>query len=160
MPISVASRDNAFGVSAALRGALAGVFRETLALEGCRARDVSIVLSCDPELRELNRRWRKIDRATDVLSFPYAYERMRIDGDLIISLDRLAAQAKRYRVTPGKELMRLVVHGALHLCGHDHHRVAERQVMRSAEAAARRASAARVVALDRGLKALRRVDKP
>ena len=159
MPISVASRDSSFRVSAALNAALVGVVRETLALEGCRAGEFSIALARDPELRELNNRWRQIDRATDVLSFPYAYERMRVDGDLIISLDRLFAQAKRYRVSPGKELLRLVVHGALHLCGHDHHRVAERQVMRSAEAAARRASAARVAALDRGLKALGRVDK-
>ena len=156
MPISVASRDSAFRVSAAFKFALAGVAREAFAMEGCRAGEVSIVLARDPELRELNRRWRKIDRATDVLSFPYAYERMRIDGDLIISLDRLAAQAKRYRVTPGKELMRLVVHGALHLCGHDHHRVAERREMRRAEVAARRACADRLAALDRGMAAFRR----
>jgi probable rRNA maturation factor len=57
-------------------------------------------------------------------------------GDVLISLDRTAAQAKRYRVTPGRELARLVVHGALHLCGHDHRRAGERARMRAREDAA------------------------
>lgn len=150
MPISVASRDSAFRVTVALRVALAGVAREALAVEGRRAGEISIVLTRDAELRELNQRWRKIDRATDVLSFPYADEAGRVDGDLIISLDRLVAQAKRYRVSVGNELTRLVVHGALHLCGLDHHTLAERRVMRRAEATARKACAGKVAALERG----------
>ncbi len=150
MPISVASRDSAFRLTVALRAALRGVVREALAVEGRRAGEISIVLTRDAELRELNKRWRKIDRTTDVLSFPYADERGRVDGDLIISLDRLVAQAKRYRVSVGNELARLVVHGALHLGGLDHHTMPERRVMRRAEAAARKACAGRVTALERG----------
>ena len=135
MPISVASRASGYRVTAALRGALAGVVREALAGVERSPGTIAIVLARDPELRELNRRWRGIDRATDVLSFPYADRRGRIDGDLVISLDRLAAQAKRYRVSEANELARLVVHGALHLAGFDHHRVAERRVMRARERA-------------------------
>ncbi len=157
MPTSVASHDSDIRISSAFSAALAAVVRGTLAGEDRRPGDVAIVLTGDAELRALNRRWRCIDRATDVLSFPYADERGRVDGDLVISLDRLRAQARRYRVTPGKELARLIVHGTLHLAGLDHHRAAERAHMRRREAAALRAVATRVAALDRGLGAARRV---
>ena len=126
--------------------------RATLAGEGLRARDIGIVLTHDQAVRDLNRRWRGIDRATDVLSFPYALERSRVDGDLVISLDRLAAQAKRYRVTRGRELVRLVVHGTLHLAGLDHARDSERRRMRRRETAALRACAGQIAAIDRRLR--------
>lgn len=151
MPISVASPSSGLRVTRPFAAALGAIVRATLAGESRRPGEIAIVLARDPELRELNRRWRRIDRATDVLSFPYADVRGRIDGDLVISLDRLAEQATRYRVSAGKELLRLVVHGALHLCGHDHHKPAERVLMRRREAVAMRAGAARVAALDRGL---------
>ena len=151
MPISVASPDSSFRVTRDLTAALVVVVRTTLVLEAHRPGEISIVLARDSELRELNRRWRGIDRATDILSFPYADARGRIDGDLILSLDRLVAQARRFRVSVGDELVRLVVHGTLHLCGLDHHRVAERAHMRAREAAARRACAGRVAALDRAI---------
>ena len=148
MPISVASPADHPGLAPALRA----VVRATLAGEGLRARDIGIVLTDDRAVRDLNRRWRGIDRATDVLSFPYALERSRVDGDLVISLDRLAAQAKRYRVTRGRELARLVVHGTLHLAGLDHARDAERRRMRRREAFALRACAGQIAAIDRRLR--------
>jgi len=107
------------------------------------------VLTDDAASRDLNRRWRGIDHATDVLSFGYGRNGRRVEGDLVISLDRLRAQAKRYRVTPGRELARLVIHGTLHLAGHDHHRAAERLRMRRIERAALRACARPIVALGR-----------
>ena len=152
MPISVASRDSAVHATRPLVLGLAAIVREALASEGRRAGEVSILFARDSDLRELNRRWRGIDRATDVLSFPYAEERGRVDGDLVISLDRLHAQATRYRVTPGKELARLVVHGTLHLAGLDHHQASERLHMRRREARVMRAVAPRVAVLDRGLR--------
>ena len=71
-----------------------------------------------------------------------------IRGDLVVSLDRVRSQARRYRVTAGSELVRLVVHGALHLCGHDHARAAERQRMRTRERSAMRLARASVRAVD------------
>ena len=148
MPISVASRPRLPGVAAPLRALVAAA----LALEGGRAGDITVLLADDAALRALNRRWRGIDRATDVLSFLYAERRdKRIDGDLAISLERMGDQAKRYRVTRGRELARLVVHGALHLAGLDHHRATERVHMRRREQRALRAEAAQVRKLDRAL---------
>lgn len=138
---------------------LRAVIRATLALEQRKLGEIAVVLTDDAALRELNKRWRGIDRATDVISFAYDEleddaDTLPVTGDLVVSLDRLWAQAKRYRVTPGAELARLVVHGTLHLCGHDHHALGERRVMRRHEAAALRAVRSRVAALDRGLKPL------
>lgn len=157
MPISVASPRSPRGLAAPLRA----LIRSTLALEDLRPGEIGVVLTGDAELRELNRRWRGIDRATDVLSFPYEGSRgptvralrsassPQISGDLAISLDRLVEQARRYRVSRGRELARLVIHGTLHLAGHDHHRPAERRRMRLAEARALRAARAAIDRLER-----------
>ena len=133
------------------------IVRHTLAAESRTCGELTVVFARDAELRELNRRWRGIDRATDVLSFSYhgqgepqkSRAAKRIDGDLVISLDRLAAQARRFRVSVGEELARLVIHGSLHLAGLDHHRPAERRHMRAREEAALAACGAATKALDR-----------
>ena len=134
---------------ARLAPALRALVRSTLAAERRRAGEIGIVLARDPELRALNRRWRGIDRATDVLSFGHDDRPARVSGDLVISLDRVSAQARRYRVTRGRELARLAVHGTLHLAGLDHQRPAERRSMRRREDRALGSAAAAVRALDR-----------
>ena len=168
MPISVATPPSARGLSAALRA----IVRLALAQEGLQPGEIAIVLAGDAELRALNRRWRGIDRATDVLTFIYGdsghepkepdlvlklgrmrraparHARTLVSGDLVISLDRVAEQAKRYRVSRGRELARLVIHGALHLAGHDHHRPAERRIMRESEERALRLAASDVRRLE------------
>ena len=147
MPISVESRPSLRGVAAPLRT----LVTKTLALEGRRPGAITILLAGDEALRALNHRWRGLDRATDVLSFAYETQDGRVSGDLAISLERMTGQAKRYRVTPGRELARLAVHGALHLAGLDHHAAAERARMRARERQALRAAAAPIQALDRAL---------
>jgi probable rRNA maturation factor len=139
-----------------LRAPLAALAAAVLRGEGRRLGEVGIVLADDARLRALNREWRGIDRATDVISF--AYDEAEPDaasrpvrGDLVVSLDRVRAQARRYRVSPGAELARLVTHGTLHLCGHDHARPAERSAMRARETNALRGARALVRALDRAL---------
>lgn len=153
MPISVAAPTERRAVATPLRA----IVRAVLAGESRRADEVAVVIADDARLRELNRRWRGIDRATDVLSFNYdegerGWREAPIRGDLVVSMDRVFAQAKRYRVTPGKELARLVVHGALHLCGHDHHAAGERRVMRAREQAALRSLGGAIRRLDGALR--------
>jgi len=80
--------------------------------------EVSLVLTGDDEIRELNRQYRRKDKATDVLSFPLGDPYML--GDVVISIDRAAAQAESYGVTVDEELGRLLIHGILHLIGYDH----------------------------------------
>ena len=150
MPISVRSPRSLTRCAVALRA----IVRATLAQESRRPGELAIVLSDDAELRALNRQWRGIDRATDVLSFAYDAPApgAPVHGDLVISMDRVAEQAQRFRVTPGDELARLAIHGALHLAGLDHQRAAERTRMRTREEMAMHRTRAARVALGRALR--------
>ncbi len=87
------------------------------ALELCGS-EVSILLTDDDGIRGLNKRYRNIDRPTDVLSFPMNDPCML--GDIVVSLDSVSAQALDYSVSFDEELSRLLVHGLLHLLGYDH----------------------------------------
>jgi probable rRNA maturation factor len=148
MPITLATPGaDRLAVPAPARARFTAYARRVLAAEGVRRVDVSVVFADDPLLRELNARYRGIDRATDVLSFTYADDgpgapRRALEGELVLSTARIAAQAPRYRHSEGAELVRLVTHGLLHLCGHDHVKACERRVMRAAERAAIGAMAA------------------
>jgi probable rRNA maturation factor len=133
--------------------ALRTLITQTLRGESRRVGEIAVVLTDDEALRELNRGWRGIDRATDVISFAYnEYEpdaaTRPVTGDLVISIDRVREQAKRYKVTEGAELARLVIHGALHLGGHDHQDAGEREVMRVSEELAMKAAKALIRKLE------------
>lgn len=79
---------------------------------------VNLVLINDEEMRKLNRRYRKKDKATDVLAFPMGED--GILGDIAISTETAKRNAKRFGVTYKNELKRLVIHGVLHIIGYDH----------------------------------------
>jgi probable rRNA maturation factor len=88
-------------------------------------RDVMIVFMADGEIKKLNRQFRGKDYATDVLSFPAQRESFEKDlktnlGEVVISLDRAAVQAKENGLTFTNEVEQLILHGLLHLCGYDH----------------------------------------
>ena len=78
----------------------------------------TIAFVSDKRIRELNRQFRGIDKATDVLSFP-AEEKLNL-GDVAVSVDTAAVQAKENGLTLDGEIAQLILHGLLHLCGHDH----------------------------------------
>jgi probable rRNA maturation factor len=78
---------------------------------------VTCLISDDTHLRELNRKFRRKDYATDVLSFPSADGAA---GELAISLDRAAQQAAECGHSVEDELRILMLHGVLHLAGMDH----------------------------------------
>jgi len=148
MPTSAKRRRDPPGVTAPL----AALVRAALAGEGRKPGELGIVLTGDAPVRELNLRWRGLDRATDVLSFGYDETPGTIvNGDLIVSMDRVAEQARRYRVTRGRELARLIIHGALHLAGLDHRTSGQRRRMRAREARLLKAGATHVRALERVL---------
>lgn len=95
--------------------------KQVLAGIGFADAELSIVLTDDPTIHALNKEWRHKDKPTDVLSFPQAdFERTRVLGDVIISVETAARQAPRFGNDLPAELDRLLVHGILHLIGHDH----------------------------------------
>lgn len=85
---------------------------------GCGKVELSLLLTDNDTIQELNSTYRGKDRPTDVLSFPM--DDPVLMGDVVISLETAAAQAESYGVANDEELSRLLVHGTLHLLGYDH----------------------------------------
>jgi probable rRNA maturation factor len=82
--------------------------------------EVSVLLTGDEAIRTLNRKYRRKDKATDVLSFPAAESAEGIAGDLVISLETALRQAEECGHTLEMEICILLLHGLLHLAGYDH----------------------------------------
>jgi len=108
-----------------LRKRIAGVSPAALERFARRARraagvrgEVNILVTGDAEVRRLNRRFRHKDKPTDVLSFP-AID-LHCAGDIAISASTAARNARRLGHTTAYELKILLLHGMLHLSGHDH----------------------------------------
>ena len=100
--------------------------------------DLTIVLTDDAQLHELNRDYLNIDAPTDVLSFP-AFETdpetaRRYLGDILISVPRAAQQAQTAGHALEAEVQLLAVHGTLHLLGYDHAEAEEKNRMWKAQA--------------------------
>lgn len=97
--------------------------------------ELSVSFIGDRSMRELNREWRNIDRATDVLSFPQeGGPDPTLLGDIVISIETAGRQSARYGGTFHDEIKKLIIHGALHLTGHDHKKKKEKEKMRKEEA--------------------------
>jgi probable rRNA maturation factor len=115
---------------------LRGLSRATRTLLGAAGRpeaSVSLSFVGDAAIRRLNRDYRGKDRPTDVLSFSVDGNPERLLGDIVISLDAAERQAAAYAASLDAEVRRLLIHGVLHLLGHDHARPAEAARMRAEE---------------------------
>ncbi len=81
---------------------------------------IELIITDDEEMRSYNKEFRRIDKATDVLSFPYEPMPMSPLGSIVISYDYVINAAERLGHTPEDELALLFIHGLLHLMGYDH----------------------------------------
>ena len=89
------------------------------------AAGVTVAFVSDRAMRELNRLWRHKRGTTDVLSFSAdqdEFEKMEASslGDVVISVEQAARQAKENNLSPDEEIAQLILHGLIHLCGYDH----------------------------------------
>lgn len=86
--------------------------------------EVSITLTDNDKIRELNKNWRNKDKETDVLSFPINEKPLRyrytVLGDVVISIPFAKRQAEEIGYSYKEEILRLLTHGILHLLGYDH----------------------------------------
>lgn len=127
------------------------IVEESLEYEDCPYEaEVNVVLTDNREIQVVNREYREIDAATDVLSFPMIEFEVSSDfglvedepedyfnpetgelmlGDIMISVDMVEEQAEKYGHSQSRELAFLVAHSMLHLCGYDHMEEEERLVM-------------------------------
>jgi probable rRNA maturation factor len=110
------------------------ILRATTALS-TGATELAVVLTDDAAIRALNRDWRGIDAATNVLSFPTKNAGGRHLGDIVLAYETIAREARRQRKPFAHHLAHLAVHGFLHLLGYDHDGEQEAHVMEDAERA-------------------------
>ena len=116
--------------------------KEVLVFEGIsNAVELSLLITDDTTVHELNHTYRGIDATTDVLAFafqedtefPSITDGMKHLGEVIISYPQLAKQAKDFGHSPKDEIGILVVHGVLHLLGYDHESPQDEEKMRARE---------------------------
>jgi probable rRNA maturation factor len=118
--------------------ALVATARRLLAAVGDGDAELSLSLVADRKIRDLNRRYRGRDAATDVLSFPLrdSARNSAVEpalGDVVISVDTARRQAAAYDAPLQREIYRLLIHGLLHLKGYDHITAPQRRVMQREE---------------------------
>lgn len=127
MPVFFQSRLSSLTID---RARLSQLAQTILSEVGESSADVCLSLIGDCRMRSLNRRFRGKDRSTDVLAFaareartPHAArQHSRSLGDVVISVPTAMRQAKREQRSLDEEIVTLLVHGILHLCGYDHER--------------------------------------
>lgn len=101
------------------------IIRRTLKMENVKSSEMAIILTTDEKVHELNKKYRGIDKSTDVLSFAFEdnakvrYNNRQL-GEIYISIPKMKAQAREYGHSETRELAFLTVHGILHLLGYDH----------------------------------------
>ena len=107
---------------------------------------ITITLTTPEKIQEVNKKYRNIDKTTDVLSFPM-FEKEELEekikendflcedilGDIIISIDKVKEQAIEYNHSFERELSYMIVHGFYHLMGYDHIKEDDKKVMRPKE---------------------------
>ena len=107
---------------------------------------ITITLTNSKNIRKINKEYRNIDKATDVLSFPMYekeeleekiakqhYEHEDVLGDIVISIEKVEEQAKEYGHSFERELSYMIVHGFYHLMGYDHIEEEDKKKMRPKE---------------------------
>lgn len=112
--------------------------RAVLSAIGQSHSELSVALVDDPRIAELNSQWRARPRATDVLSFSlvegdFSDHRGGMLGDVVISVETAAAQAAKLHHALDDRVAKLLIHGVLHLIGHDHENDEEALVMAAEE---------------------------
>ncbi len=116
--------------------ALRAAAKRLLVAAGEEGSSLSLTLIGDDAMRELNRDHRSKDKPTDVLSFPLEPDHPEVErmiGDVVISIDTARRQAAEYDAPLQRELERLLIHGILHVLGHDHMKAGERKIMEAEE---------------------------
>ena len=113
------------------KGFFKKIARKILKDEGKKKFQLSFVFVNEEKIKELNRRYLKKDRSTDVLAFPAqknksqafkigSSEKIQFLGEVVICPQKVKKNSKRFKVAFKKELTRVLIHGALHLLGYDH----------------------------------------
>ena len=105
---------------------------QVITTEGFQVGDINYVFVSDDYLLKINQEYLQHNYYTDIITFDYVDEHV-ISSDILISIDRVEANAETFKVAFSEELKRVMVHGVLHLCGHADASPAEKTDMRNLE---------------------------
>ena len=112
-----------------LKQLLADLFRK----EGRRLASLSVVFCSDDHLLSMNRQFLQHDYYTDILTFDLSERGGAVAGELYISVDRVRENARVLGVSAREEMRRVILHGALHLCGYKDKLKKQQLLMRQKE---------------------------
>ena len=102
-------------------------------IENKKLTEINYILCNDTFLLKLNKKFLKHNTLTDVISFDMAETDNSINGEIYISIDKVKANASKYKVKIQDELHRVMIHGLLHLVGYNDFTVEEKEIMRKKE---------------------------
>jgi probable rRNA maturation factor len=108
------------------------IIEKVIAKENRVSGDLTFILTSDKELKKINIEFLKHNDNTDVICFDYC-EMNIVNGEIYISLETVRLNAKNYKVSYNKEILRVIIHGVLHLCGYDDKTEKEKKRMRMRE---------------------------
>lgn len=90
---------------------------------------VNIIFISDQDMIALNKQYRKLNKTTDVLTFPSDFETFDTMGDIFINIKKVKEQAVTFGHSEAREVAFLAVHGYLHILGYDHHKEEDEKKM-------------------------------
>ena len=123
------------GVSIGLtqRNRLKSFIRKLFINEGLKLKSLNYVFCSDKELLRINREWLGHDFYTDIITFDLSETKSEKVAEIYISVDRVRENAIAFGIPIKKELLRVIFHGVLHLCGYRDKTAQEKEIMRKKE---------------------------
>ena len=123
------TRNFRFPERSRLKEFIRGLFKK----EGKALGDLNYIFCTDEFLLEMNKQYLGHDTYTDIITFPLSGKREPISSEIYISIDRVKQNAEEYQVSNYHELLRVIFHGALHLCGYKDKSSKDLRLMRDKE---------------------------
>jgi rRNA maturation RNase YbeY len=105
---------------------------KVLQLEKKQVGQINFLFTNDEEILKKNIQFLKHNTYTDIITFNYCKDKI-INGDIIISIDRVKENAEKFKSDFEEELKRVLIHGVLHLCGYNDKKTADTDLMRKKE---------------------------